>query len=48
MKPIKTLAAVALAAVLLLPSALAASVEDRFPAVQEFPGYSDVTNINAW
>lgn len=48
MKPIKTLTAVALAAVLLLPSALAASVEDRFPAVQEFPGYSDVTNVNAW
>lgn len=42
MKPIKSLAALALTATLLLPTAVATSVEDRFPAVQEFPGYSDV------
>lgn len=44
MKLTKTLTALALCAALTLPAARA---DDRFPAVQEFPGYSDVAE-SAW
>lgn len=47
MKISQRFAALILGGALLLSSGLAAGVEDRFPPLQEFPGYSDVKE-NAW
>lgn len=47
MKISQRFAALILGGALLLSSGLAAGVEDRFPPLQEFPGYSDVKE-DAW
>lgn len=47
MKFAKRIAALTLSLALCLTSALAAGVEDKFPAIKEYPGYADVP-ADAW